>query len=265
MNKISFNLNTLEYCGKQLKLPEIAMAIQADNWESTKLLDGVNETNTRLDLRNRDGYREVLRFASASEYDAENLCNYIDECQRSGQLQLSAEFRHFEKAWRRDEMNHTIGFVLLESIVFGHAPECVMQELRDRPPNFLPMQDAGLLEDEFTISVAIAYDEITTTRGYADDIKTVYPAFENSAIMAWIRKVAADESRHFQNIVRVIKRNHSHRIGQIAQVVRKLLDWDTSSRDYSATFLMDHDGLAEEQVLESARILLRQFGQKYSL
>lgn len=255
------SLSELSFCGKNLQIPEIEMAILSDDWESTVILSKISPLNTSLALAQDPGFRAIIRNDTASEYDAENLCQYLEKRQAEGSMCISGEFLKFEKAWRRDEMNHTLGFAMIEALLFSASVSEILTEIRSESPNFTPLVERGLFDDEFTTAVVIAYDEISTARAYAEDWKTRYPKFENPVILEWIKKVAADESRHFYNIISVIKRCHAERIPEIPSVLKRILEWERSEHEYGRTFVLDHTGEQFTGVFinKAASILLKQF------
>jgi hypothetical protein len=258
----SISLSTIEFCGKRIDVPEIELCMKADNWESTVMLAEIGPHNTSRSLAADAGFRKILRNDTEAEFDANNLCDYLEARATAGTLALSPEFRAFEKLWRRDEMNHALGFAMIESFLYGVSVEQIFQELREQRPRFSPLEERGFFADEFTTAVVIAYDEIATTRSYSEDKKDRYPQFENPALVDWIGNVAADESRHFHNIISVIKHNHANRIQEIPGLVRKILDWEQSPHEYERTFVLDHTGVqfTNTFVADATRILLKQFG-----
>lgn len=260
--KKEFSLSALEFCGKHIEVPEVALAILGDNWESTVMLSKVSRENTSLELANDPAFRSLVRNDTASEFDADNLCRYLESRVAAGELTLTPEFKKFEKAWRRDEMNHALGFAMVESLLYGSSVEDIFNEVRAGVPNFKALADLGFFEDEFTTSILIAYDEISTTRAYAQDYHERYPKFHNPVLLEWIKRVAGDEGRHFKNIVNVVKQCHADRIPEIPGLLRKIMAWETSEHEYGRTFVLDHttEQFSHDFMNKSAARLLNQFG-----
>jgi hypothetical protein len=254
-------LDTLEFCGKHIAIPEISFCVAADNWESTSMLSCISPNNTSRALARDPGFREILRNDATSEFDANNLCDYLEKRVQAGSLVLSAEFMKFEKAWRRDEMNHALGFAMLEAFLYDVTVEDVFAELRSAEPNFTPLAERGFFEDEFTTAVVIAYDEISTTLSYRDDQITRYPKFNNPVMIEWIRRVANDEGHHFRNIVSLIKTKHANRICEIPKLVERIWEWELSEHTYGRTFVLDHTGeqFTRGFMLNALDKLLKQF------
>ncbi len=214
--------------------------IQEGGWDSSVILDGVRKDTLMLQAVDVEGIRETLWNDLCSEYDADNLCRYLDELEIDGQLARSDEFKAFEQAWRRDELNHAVGFGHLYSTLYDVPTSNLFRQLSERTPDFRSIEH--FLTDEFRICMVLAYDEIATTRSYKDDHDTFYNKFGNTSLLEWIRLVARDEAFHFNNLVQVIRRNHSHRLCEVPRIIDELLEWDLSKRQYGATFVLDHTG-----------------------
>jgi hypothetical protein len=260
--RMKFDLATFEFCGKHIEAPEIALAILGDNWESTSMLSQLSPNDICRELATEPGFKRILRNDTAAEYDAENLCRYLEERSLTGDLSLTPAFKKFEKSWRRDEMNHAFGFAMLESLLFDISVDDIFRELRLGVPNFKVLADQGFFDDEFSTSVVIAYDEISTTRSYAEDYRMRYPKFKNGILLDWIKQVAIDERRHFTNIVNVIKTEHANRIPEIPELLSRILKWENSEHEYGRTFVLDHTGeqFTPNFINKSAEKFLQQFG-----
>ena len=198
--------------------------------------------NTSLALASDPGFQAIIRNDTESEYDANNFCTRLAERVAEGTLSLSPEFLKFEKAWRRDEMNHTLGFAMIESLLYGKTVGQIFEEIGSISPDFRPLEERGLLDDEFAVAIVIAYDEVSTALSYRDDFYHRYPKFDSPVLAEWIRRVASDEGHHFRNIVAVVKKNHAHRLPEVPALVRRILDWEESEHTYQRTFVLDHTG-----------------------
>jgi hypothetical protein len=260
-----FTLDALGFCGKELEVPTSPFRVLTSDWQSTELLAGISPGNTSLALASDPSFQAIIRNDTESEYDANNFCTRLAERVAEGSLSLSPEFLKFEKAWRRDEMNHTLGFAMIESLLYGKTVGQIFEEIGSASPDFRPLEERGLLDDEFAVSIVIAYDEVSTALSYRDDFYNRYPKFDSPVLAEWIRRVASDEGHHFRNIVAVVKKNHAHRLPEVPALVRRILDWEESEHTYQRTFVLDHTGpqFTGGFISNAVSKLLKQF--RYSL
>jgi hypothetical protein len=238
----------------------MSFSIKSDPWESRAVLTGVTCDSITFIPEFVDALESAFWIELATEYDAEHFCEHLLVLEKQGHLRRSSDFLAFEKAWRRDELNHTYGFARIYSLLYGIPEDELFARLRLRRPNFDAL--ASLFVDEFTICVVIAYDEIATTRSYQRDLVHRYPVFNNPALVRWIRLVARDEAWHFENALNVIEANHQHRVAEVPAVLDQLVNWDARGEEYGATFVLDHNANNyDRQLLESCRtIILNRFG-----
>jgi hypothetical protein len=255
----AFDLLGIDYCGRDAPVISAGPPVLAAPWDPRAVLAGVTRDTLTIDPDFVRELEPILWNDLCSEYDAENFCRYLDDRERAGTLRRTPEFRAFEAAWRKDELNHTIGYATLYALLYEATVPAVLDRLRARPVDFAPI--AHLLADEFRMCVALAYDEIATTRSYKDDLDTRYPRFANPALLDWIRRVTRDEGFHFANIIRVIKKNHAHRARELPAVLDELVAWDSTGGEYQGTFVLDHEGgqFTPGFLAECRRLILRQF------
>lgn len=203
-------------------------------WDSLEVLGKI--TPEQIVRPHHDATLEPMLWNDVcSEYDAENLCRFLEPREHT----FTPEFRQLEKAWRRDEWNHYIGFRRIFSLLFGMKEEDIEQKLVARPIDFKPI--LHFLEDEFTTCLLLAYDEIVTTNAYFSDFD-LYRSFGHPGLLSWIRAVARDEAYHFQNCLDIIALRYAKRIPEIPNLVRHFLEWDMKEGEYQATFVLDHEG-----------------------
>ena len=121
----------------------------------------------------------------------------------------------------------------------GGPPEEVShQKMLERTADFSPIE--GYLQDEFTICMVLAYDELVTANSCRMDFP-LFGAFGDARFLRWIRLVARDEAFHFLNILDVIRRQHAQRIPDAVDVLKRLRRYDGAGHPYLSTFVMDHD------------------------
>jgi hypothetical protein len=174
-----------------------------------------------------------------AEYDAECLCTELDRRVENGCLTLSPEFREFERLWRRDELDHALGFAKLYSAVYGIDEMDLVVDLRKRSGDFIHFEE--FLTDELAVALLIAYDELATTASYTQDATSFYPVFSCPPLVSWIRRLAADEAKHYINLVNVIRTVHRGRLGDCEQILDRIVALDKRKLPYAGTFALDHD------------------------
>lgn len=199
-------------------------------WSSEDILADVQALTPPLE---RDAYRAILWNDLCSEFDAELMWRHLN----SLPIAFSPEFFEVIELWRRDEANHCRGFLRLYQLIYGEDGEDLLVRLHARAPDFEPL--APFFTDEVTVCALFAFDEIATSRSYADDFK-FYDAFGVPALGKWIRHVARDEGIHFGNFVRLIQRHP--RAKDIVEIAEAILVHDRKQERYCATFVLDHTG-----------------------
>lgn len=122
-----------------------------------------------------------------------------------------------------------------------------------------------LLDDELSVLVVLAYDEIATTKAYIAD-RGFYEQFNLDAFLKWSRLLVRDEVCHFKNCIGVLKRNHADQIPEIEDALDRIVAWDAGRRDYRATFVLDHHtSQYTAEFLDECRDLVpRQFRVKHA-
>ena len=196
----------------------------------------------------RERLHSILYWDMTSEYDARFLSAYL----RAGAWTLSEEFWARERVWAADEERHFRGFQSVYERLFG-ASGAILERRR---PDFAPL--AHLFADEFSMALLLAYDELTTVRGYRVNLgfyDQLGPAFGR-----YVRMVIADEGRHYGSFLGLLRERHAHRFGEAERSLQCILDMEGTP--YAQTFVLDHDEEVYTQAvaIESASILLRHLG-----
>jgi hypothetical protein len=101
----------------------------------------------------------------------------------------------------------------------------------------------SLLKDEFTILVALLFDEMGSTISYRRDLWEYYQYYGHE-IGRIGKYLVMDEGIHFNNAVNFIKKNHSDRIQEIPFLLEQISQLESKLRRYCKTFFLDH---AQEQ------------------
>jgi len=207
-----------------------------------------NSASTDQILRNR---LKFLIYSNLHER-LEKMRPYIwaDLCAESDSLKFlqwvrfssnskiySPELEEFLESWIQDEQRHAKNFEALYSHLYGISIDQIRKILAARVSDFNTL--APFLEDEFSICVIIAYDEIATVKSYQQDI-AFYDFLDKEVCGKFIRTVIKDEGKHFSNILKVIAKCHRDRLTELPSKLHQLMELDLSRREYRGTFVMDH-------------------------
>ncbi|MEM7516724.1 MAG: hypothetical protein AAF368_07350, partial [Planctomycetota bacterium] len=157
--------------------------------------------------------RTILTYDVLSEYDARFFSRYL----RTLGLDFSETFLKAEADWARDEARHYRFFREAYDAVYGDRHD-FDPELDRRSADFAPI--AHLFEDEFSIACLGAYDELATVRAFQANLSRyalLGPVFE-----AKIRRVIADEASHYSRFLRVLTKEHLHRLDEAPAIVQRI-------------------------------------------
>lgn len=199
------------------------------------MLSGISHQDLCVTDQLLDQAHDVIWGDLCSEYDAEHFCQYL----RQRNISFTSDFNVFERIWRRDELNHYTGFRQIYSLLYDKNPEEIDQEMAIRKPDFTAIQ--GFVQDEFSICVLIAYDELATTRSYTQDFG-LYKSFGPRSLANWIKYVTRDEGLHYDNALQVIAQRHKHRLSELNQLVSHLVEYNVEeNHQYNATFVLNHE------------------------
>ncbi|OGH18365.1 MAG: hypothetical protein A3F31_00205 [Candidatus Levybacteria bacterium RIFCSPHIGHO2_12_FULL_38_12] len=223
------------------------IGVKRNPWRAEDILR--DPTNLKMPEGDPSKIRAILYHDMVSEYDARLFSAYV----YSLNLPLSPEFRSVEEVWSRDEQNHFNGFRIINQTVLRVTEEDIT-EVYARKSDFGLINH--LLEDEFSILLVSAYDELCTVRGYSADIP-IYDQF-GPQFGQFIRRVIGDEGWHYSKFLAMIKRYHSHRLGEAEDLIQRIRD--SEGIPYQNTFVMDHfeDVFTTDVFDKSAKILVAQ-------
>lgn len=205
------------------------------NWDSMDMLGKITREDLSINESEIADLEHLFWNDICSEYDADNFSNFLRDCG----LKLSPEFEAFEAIWHRDEWNHYVGFRQIYSLLYEKPCEVIHEAVAKQEVDFSSIIE--FLEDEFTVCLVLAYDEIATTRAYRMDFE-LYKSFGPQSMADWIKYVARDEAFHFSNILNVIRLRHTERLSEVPELVKKMIDYDLANHDYKGTFVLDHKG-----------------------
>jgi hypothetical protein len=215
------------------------------------VLEGLGRDDISLHLEEVTHRKDFLWNAMLTEYDATNLTRYL-AMKDSG---FSPEFHRFKKAWSRDEWNHYLGFRLVYAVLYNKPEGEIAGELEMESGDFGPI--AEFLEDEFSVCLLLAYDEIATFKSYLAEFP-FYKAFGDPRVFRWFQRVTSDELNHFLNCLEIIRYRYPARISEVKRTVDVFIDWDCQRHSYSRTFVFDHYWYSLE-FLEQCRQLITDY------
>ena len=238
--------------GSTLSSFDILPSLIGGAWEfGEQLAASVRAHLSRLDAAQRDELREILWADLFSEYDARYLSAYV----RNLKTPLSEHFWACEERWARDEELHYLGFRCVYGAAFDRSAESLELELaaRSAQVDFEPIAD--LFEDEFASACLLAYDELATVRAYRANYDQY--ALLGPELMKFIRKVTADEGRHFRNFMKLLREGHPQRLPELPAIIARIRARE--GLPYGNTFVLDHDdGVWSDTIFdEAANVLLR--------
>jgi hypothetical protein len=193
--------------------------LQQENWEI--------RTNF-CHLLSRDVY---------SEGDSQSLYDHImtrQEC-------LSPGFRSMLDLWLADELKHYEALRRTYHCISGVSFAEMNHQFSERVHEIEPIEI--LLEDEFSLLVAMMFDEIGSVYSYRRDLHEYYRHF-GIAIQKIGHHLVKDEGMHFNNAAELLLTQHHHRLGEVNEYLTKISALEQNLKKYHKTFFLDH---AQEQ------------------
>lgn len=207
-------------------------------WDALATLAALTPEDITLTPEARADAEPSIWHDLSSEYDAENLCLELERRRDAGAV-YSPEFWSFEHVWRRDEYQHYVSFQRLYALIYGESEASIAKRLHARAADFSHFGE--FLDDEFKLCLMLAYDELCTTRAYAEDIP-FYQGMGPAPLHDWIVNVRADEATHYMNALRVAQVRHVDRLDETETIMDQILTLDLTPSEYQATFILDHKG-----------------------
>lgn len=245
----SVAMEDLSFCAASLTARPVDLAISTAAAPSYNHLLGLKYGD--LDHQfwaSTPGAQEMISKSAAGEFDAENLCHTLLARISSGALKVSDEFLAVLKEWRRDEIGHTIGFLMLRYLFTGEPVKPTLEAWSaSRHGDFSKYDSLGLLGDERSACAVIAFDELVTVelyKGDRGDYTSRLAATGNSVaaeqVDKWFTGVMADEAHHFINFAKILKLRYPDQIPQIEQTIDLYVSEVALSGGYGKTFLGDY-------------------------
>jgi hypothetical protein len=210
----------------------IPLKLRVAWWKSSSYLGDVAKCDLARSSEELADRKEFLWNAMLTEYDAKNLSRHLATLN----IKFSPEFLSFKRAWSRDEWNHYLGFRRIYSILYEEPEDKIAEQIERDVGNFDLV--AQFLNDEFTICLLLAYDEVATLKSYIAEFP-FYKALDDR-IFHWFQKVTKDELNHFLNCMEIVRCVHDARTAEISGFVDQIMKWDLERHPYGRTFVFDH-------------------------
>jgi len=212
------------------------IGLKSYEWSSLELLKGLSIEQIKLDSSKLEERRPFFWHDMSSEFDSINFLRYLFSRR---DIKLSNEFIEFVCLWHLDEQNHYRGLRKINSVLYSMPEDRIDREIKSNSPDFSYIE--YFMKDEFTILLSIAFDEVTSTRAYKQDI-SFFDSFENQSLSTWIRYAARDEAAHYGNAIKVLRLNHLQRFDEAEVILDNIVEFETSANfTYQRTFIFDHD------------------------
>jgi hypothetical protein len=172
-----------------------------------------------------------------SEGDSQALYDYI--LMRADEM--SPQFLAMLDLWLEDELKHYQALRRTYHCVAGVSFAEMNWQFSQRVHEIKPIE--LLLTDEFTLLVAMMFDEIGSVYSYRRDLQEYYRNFGRS-IGKIGHHLVKDEGMHFNNAAELLLDHHRHRFGEVQDLLEQISALEKSLPKYHQTFFLDH---AQEQ------------------
>lgn len=226
---------------KFICLKEVQTRSQQNSWD----LDTVLPVNYTIPVRHLEqvpsqiyaNFCHLLSRDVYSEGDSQALYDRIiiraDE--------MSPQFLSMLDLWLKDELKHYEALRRTYHCVAGVDFAEMNRQFSQRVHEIEPIE--LLLQDEFTLLVALMFDEIGSVYSYRRDLQEYYRHF-GKAIGKIGHHLVKDEGMHFNNAAELLLINYSHRLGEVQEFLEQISALERSLQQYHKTFFLDH---AQEQ------------------
>lgn len=184
-----------------------------------------------------ENFQNLLRRDVFSEGDSQPLYDYV----MSRKTEMSDEFLTMLALWLEDELKHYEGLRRTYRSISGVSYETMTRLFSERIHEIEPIQ--MLLKDEFSILVALMFDEIGSVYSYRRDLREYYCHF-GPEIHAMGHHLVKDEGIHFSNAAELLLSYHAHRLKEVQPLLENISQLEKTLKKYHKTFFLDH---AQEQ------------------
>jgi hypothetical protein len=191
----------------------------------------------RVPRQVQTNFCQLLSRDVYSEGDSQALYNHI----MLRAEEMSPQFLAMLDFWLADELKHYEALRRTYHCLAGVDFAEMDRQFSQRVPEIQPIE--LLLQDEFTLLVALMFDEIGSVYSYRRDLQEYYRHF-GTAIGKIGHHLVKDEGMHFNNAAELLLNQHRHRLGEVQKLLEQISALEKSLQKYHKTFFLDH---AQEQ------------------
>lgn len=182
-------------------------------------------------------FQNLLRRDVFSEGDSQSLSDYV----MTRKAEMSDDFLMMLRLWLEDELKHYEGLRRTYHSISGVSYETMTRLFSARIHEIEPIK--LLLTDEFSILVALLFDEIGSVYSYRRDLREYYCHF-GAEIRQMGHHLVKDEGMHFNNAAELLLSHHAHRLAEVRSLLEDIAKLEKTLKKYHKTFFLDH---AQEQ------------------
>ena len=180
-----------------------------------------------------NNFRLLLSRDVFSEGDSQLLYELV----MARKAEMSDDFLAMMQLWLEDELKHYEGLRRTYHSLSGISYDTMTALFSKRVPEIEPVK--MLLKDEFTILVALMFDEIGSVYSYRRDLREYYRHF-GPEVKKMGHHLVKDEGVHFNNAAEVLMARHAHRFGDVSLLLNDISKLEKSLKKYHNTFFLDH-------------------------
>ncbi len=184
-----------------------------------------------------ENFRQLLSRDVFSEGDSQLLYDLVV----ARKSEMSDDFLTMMGLWLSDELKHYEGLRRTYQSIAGVSYATMTQLFAARVPEIEPIR--MLLADEFTILVALMFDEIGSVYSYRRDLREYYCHF-GPEVKRMGHHLVKDEGMHFNNAAELLLCHHADQLGEVCSLLEDISKLEKSLKKYHNTFFLDH---AQEQ------------------
>jgi hypothetical protein len=223
------------------RLNEIARMSNQNSWNLDLVLPIdyhiPTEYLNRVPRQIQTNFCQLLSRDVYSEGDSQALYDHI--MLRADAM--SPQFLAMLDRWLADELKHYEALRRTYHCLAGVDFAEMDRQFSQRVPEIQPIE--LLLQDEFTLLVALMFDEIGSVYSYRRDLQEYYRHF-GTAISKIGHHLVKDEGMHFNNAAELLLNQYRHRLGEVQALLGEISALEKSLQQYHKTFFLDH---AQEQ------------------
>jgi hypothetical protein len=215
--------------------------LQQSHWQLDKILPFdyqlPSEIVKNIQLNVHTNFVILLGRDVYSEGDSQVLFDHLV----TRRWEFTGEFLLMMEKWLIDELKHYEALRRVYRLLAGVSFADMDLAFANRNHEIEPIQE--ILQDEFTILVALLFDEMGSAISYRRDLCEYYKHYGREVCRVG-KYLVMDEGIHFNNAVNVIHKKHAHRIQEIPSLLHHVAQLELSLGRYCKTFFLDH---AQEQ------------------